>query len=126
MDKNIVLSKVKMLLPNDNNNPNYDAIIGYVVDKTCQNAANYTHVPVNELSDDIDYTVIDMCIDLITSADMLTPISEQDKGISSVTEGDEAVTFKSIGEDIAAINTANPITKDYRSQLNRFRRLNFD
>ncbi|UQS85859.1 hypothetical protein MOO46_07665 (plasmid) [Apilactobacillus apisilvae] len=126
MDKDFILSKIKLFVPNDSNNPNYDSAIEYVVDKVMQDIANYTHIPLKELPDGLKYTAVGMSVDLINSTEMLVPQAERNNGISSVTEGDESVTFKSIAEDISLVNQTNSVTKDYYYQLNSYRRLNFD
>ncbi|MCL0330607.1 hypothetical protein [Apilactobacillus xinyiensis] len=126
MDKQWILDKVTMLIPNTYNFDSYDKILDYVVDKTMNDVAIYTNVPIEELSGAVSYIVVDMCVTLVKSTEVLTPLEDRDDGISSVTEGDESVTFKPISESIASINAANPITKDYRGQLNHFRRLRFD
>lgn len=128
MKKDDILSKLRIIIPKTDEAPNYDAIMDYTVDKVLSDISNYTNIAVDELPDSILFIAVGMSNDLIRTTGLL---DQNDStlgtlGVSSITEGDESITFRSIGDDIAKIQASTPISKDYRLQLNAYRKLRWD
>ncbi|WP_353486149.1 hypothetical protein [Apilactobacillus xinyiensis] len=126
MDKQFIVEKVKLLIPNSTKNDSYDDILDYVIDKVIQDIANYTHIPTAELSEELNHTAVGMCVALIKSDELLVPTSEQsNNGVASITEGNESISFKSTADEYLKIQSANAVTKDYKKTLNQFRVVDF-
>lgn len=126
MQKADILDRLKVIIPkNEDNSTTYDAIVGYTVDKVLQDIRNYTHIPDNEeLPNGLLFVAVGMCNTLIKTTGMLNP-QEDTLGVSSITEGDESISYRAIGDDISKIAASNPISQDYRIQLNGYRRLDW-
>ncbi|WP_283679946.1 hypothetical protein [Lentilactobacillus sp. Marseille-Q4993] len=112
-----LIEQVRVLNPNTPENPNYQTILDFVLDKVINDVANYTHIPILDLPEELDQTIIALCTLMITTHGLLVPLTNT----GSLTEGDTSVTFKSPAEIYAAILKINPITDDYVMQLNQFR-----
>lgn len=125
MIKEDILSKLRIIIPKTDEAPNYDAIMDYTVDKVLNDIANYTNIAVNELPESIIFIAVGMSNDLIRTTGLLDQ-GDSSLGVSSITEGDESISFRSIGDDIAKIQASAPISKDYRLQLNAYRKLRWD
>ena len=121
MDKEYIISKVKLLLPNSDENPDYDEIIGFTVDKIMNDVANYCNIPVDELPKELSTVVVNMAIQAIKVNGFLD--GESATNIQSLNEGDTSVTFKPVSDIYLALQGLNPITDNYTNILNNFRRL---
>ncbi|WP_288531428.1 hypothetical protein [uncultured Secundilactobacillus sp.] len=106
-------------------NPDNDSptVIGYVVKKVALDVANYTHIPVQELPEELDPTIVALCQQTIETHGYLTPQSDQTKGVASLSEGDTSVTFKSPAQVYAELAVVNTITDSYIATLNSFRKV---
>ena len=47
MDKEHIVNQVKLLIPNNNKNPDYDKIMNFTVDKITNDIANYCNIPID-------------------------------------------------------------------------------
>lgn len=117
-----ISSKIKLLIPNSNENPNYDEIINFVIDKVKNDIANYCNIPVDELPHELDTVVVNMTIQAIKVNGYLDG-EESTANIQSLNEGDTSVTFKPVSDIYVALQSLNPITDNYTNILNNFRRL---
>ena len=121
MDKEHIVNQVKLLIPNNNENPDYDKIIDFTVDKIMNDIANYCNIPIDELPNELSTVVVNMAVQAIKVNGLLD--SENTANIQSLNEGDVSVTFKPVSDIYVALQGLNPITDNYTSILNNFRRL---
>ena len=121
MDKEHIADQVKLLIPNNNKNPDYDKIIDFTVDKIMNDIANYCNIPIDELPDELSTVVVNMAVQAIKVNGFLD--GESAANIQSLNEGDVSVTFKPVSDIYVALQGLNPITDNYTSILNNFRRL---
>lgn len=121
MDKEHIADQVKLLIPNNNENPDYDKIIDFTVDKIMNDIANYCNIPIDELPNELSTVVVNMTVQAIKVNGFLD--GESAANIQSLNEGDVSVTFKPVSDIYVALQGLNPITDNYTSILNNFRRL---
>ena len=121
MDKECIVNQVKLLIPNNNKNPDYDKIIDFTVDKIMNDIANYCNISIDELPNELSAVVVSMTVQAIKVNGFLD--SENTANIQSLNEGDVSVTFKPVSDIYLALQGLNPITDNYTSILNNFRRL---
>ena len=121
MDKEYIVNQVKLLIPNNNKNPDYDKIIDFTVDKIMNDIANYCNIPTDELPNELSTVAVSMVVQAIKVNGVLD--SESTANIQSLNEGDVSVTFKPVSDIYVALQGLNPITDNYTSILNNFRRL---
>lgn len=121
MDKEHIVDQVKLLIPNNNENPDYDKIIDFTVDKIMNDIANYCNIPIDELPKELSTVVVNMAIQAIKVNGFLD--GESAANIQSLNEGDTSVTFKPVSDIYVALQGLNPITDNYTNILNNFRRL---
>lgn len=121
MDKEHIVNQVKLLIPNNNENPDYDKIIDFTVDKIMNDIANYCNIPIDELPNELSTVVVNMAVQAIKVNGFLD--GESAANIQSLNEGDTSVTFKSVSDIYVALQGLNPITDNYTNILNSFRRL---
>ena len=121
MDKEHIADQVKLLIPNNNENPDYDKIIDFTVDKIMNDIANYCNIPIDELPNELSAVVVSMTVQAIKVNGVLD--SESAANIQSLNEGDTSVTFKPMSDIYLALQGLNPITDNYTNILNNFRRL---
>ena len=121
MDKEHIVNQVKLLIPNNNKNPDYDKIIDFTVDKIMNDIANYCNISIDELPNELSAVAVSMAVQAIKVNGVLD--SESTANIQSLNEGDVSVTFKPVSDIYVALQGLNPITDNYTSILNNFRRL---
>lgn len=121
MDKEHIADQVKLLIPNNNENPDYDKIIDFTVDKIMNDIANYSNIPIDELPNELSTVVVNMTVQAIKVNGFLD--GESAANIQSLNEGDTSVTFKPVSDIYLALQGLNPITDNYTNILNNFRRL---
>lgn len=121
MGKEHIVNQVKLLIPNNNKNPDYDKIIDFTVDKIMNDIANYCNIPIDELPNELSTVVVSMAVQAIKVNGVLD--SESTANIQSLNEGDVSVTFKPVSDIYVALQGLNPITDNYTGILNNFRRL---
>ena len=121
MDKEYIVNQVKLLVSNSNENPDYDKIIDFTVDKIMNDIANYCNIPTDELPNELSTVAVSMVVQAIKVNGFLD--SESAANIQSLNEGDVSITFKPVSDIYVALQGLNPITDNYTSILNNFRRL---
>ena len=121
MDKEHIADQVELLIPNNNENPDYDKIIDFTVDKIMNDIANYCNIPIDELPNELSTVVVNMAVQAIKVNGLLD--SENIANIQSLNEGDTSVTFKPVSDIYVVLQGLNPITDNYTNILNNFRRL---
>lgn len=121
MDKEHIVNQVKLLIPNNNKNPDYDKIIDFTVDKIMNDIANYCNISIDELPNELAAVAVSMVVQAIKVNGFLD--GESTANIQSLNEGDTSVTFKPVSDIYMALQGLNPITDNYTSILNNFRRL---
>lgn len=121
MDKEHIINQVKLLIPNNDENPNYEQIIDFTVDKIMNDIANYCNILIDELPNELSTVVVNMAVQAIKVNGFLD--DENAANIQSLNEGDTSVTFKPVSDIYVALQGLNPITDNYTNILNNFRRL---
>lgn len=121
MDKEHIINQVKLLIPNNDENPNYEQIIDFTIDKIMNDIANYCNIPIDELPNELSTVVVNMAVQAIKVNGFLD--GESAANIQSLNEGDTSVTFKPVSDIYVALQGLNPITDNYTNILNNFRRL---
>lgn len=121
MDKEYIVNQVKLFVSNSNANPDYDKIIDFTVDKITNDIANYCNIPIDELPNELSAVAVSMAVQAIKVNGFLD--GENTANIQSLNEGDVSVTFKPVSDIYVALQGLNPITDNYTSILNNFRRL---
>ena len=121
MDKEHIADQVELLIPNNNENPDYDKIIDFTVDKIMNDIANYCNISIDELPNELSTVVVNMAVQAIKVNGFLD--GESTANIQSLNEGDTSVTFKPMSDIYLALQGLNPITDNYTNILNNFRRL---
>lgn len=121
MDKECIVNQVKLLIPNNNENPDYDKIIDFTVDKIMNDIANYCNILIDELPNELSTVAVSMAVQAIKVNGFLD--GESTANIQSLNEGDTSVTFKPVSDIYLALQGLNPITDNYTNILNNFRRL---
>lgn len=121
MDKEYIANQVKLLVSNSNENPDYDKIINFTVDKITNDIANYCNIPIDELPNELSAVAVSMAVQAIKVNGFLD--GESTANIQSLNEGDVSVTFKPVSDIYLALQGLNPITDNYTNILNNFRRL---
>lgn len=121
MDKEHIADQVELLIPNNNENPDYDKIIDFTVDKIMNDIANYCNILIDELPNELSTIVVNMAVQAIKVNGFLD--GESAANIQSLNEGDTSVTFKPMSDIYLALQGLNPITDNYTNILNNFRRL---
>lgn len=99
------------------------SIIDFILEKVINDVANYVHIPIVELPEELDSTIISLCIQNADTHQFLTPKDEKSGNVSSLSEGDTSVTFKSKSEVYAELQSVNTLTDNYIAQLNSFRKI---
>ncbi|MEK3544823.1 hypothetical protein [Lactobacillus crispatus] len=122
MDKEHIVDQVKLLIPNDKENPNYDKIIDFTVNKIMNDVANYCNIPVDELPKELSMVVVNMTLQTMNTTEFLYG-KDNSATIQSLNEGDTSVTFRPVSDVYMALQSLNPITDNYTNILNNFRRL---
>ena len=121
MDKEHIVNQVKLLVSNSNENPDYDRIIDFTVDKITNDIANYCNIPIDELPNELSTVAVSMAVQAIKVNGFLD--GENTANIQSLNEGDVSVIFKPVSDIYVALQGLNPITDNYTNILNNFRRL---
>lgn len=121
MDKEHIINQVKLLIPNNDENPNYEQIIDFTIYKIMNDIANYCNIPIDELPNELSTVVVNMAVQAIKVNGFLD--NENAANIQSLNEGDTSVTFKPVSDIYVALQDLNPITDNYTNILNNFRRL---
>lgn len=119
-----LLEKVQQLLPKCENDTDgrYKTITVYALNKTIQDVANFCNIPIDELPEELDYTLVAMTVQVIKTHGWLDPENDS-SNVQSLSEGDTSVTFKSITSIFSELKAVNPITDNYTNILYNFRRL---
>ncbi|WEV40355.1 hypothetical protein [Lactobacillus sp. ESL0681] len=116
------LAKVKLLISNDENNPSYEAIVKFTLEKAINDVANYCNTPIDKLPEELSSTIVSLTVQLLETHGWLNG-QQSDRNVSSISEGDVSVTFKQPSEVYKDLQTVNAVSDDYRAILNHYRRL---
>ena len=114
---------VTMVTALNNDDADNSTVINFVVKKVALDVANYTHIPVQDLPEELDPTIVALCQQAIETHGYLTPQSDQTNGVASLSEGDTSVTFKSPAQVYAELAAVNTITDSFIATLNGFRKV---
>lgn len=119
-----LLERAQQLLPKreDDTDGRYKTITVYALNKVIQDVANFCNIPVDELPEELDYTLVAMTVQVIKTHGWLDPENDN-SNVQSLSEGDTSVTFKSVTSIFSELQAVNPITDNYTNILYNFRRL---
>lgn len=109
------LDKLKVLLGIKLEDTSKDAILEFTVDNVKEMIFNHCHI--KELPEGLINTAYRMCLDLYRNenlGDESNPLGS----ISSISEGDTSTSFRS-----NATEFKDSLLKDYKKQLNRYRKV---
>jgi len=120
--KKDITTKLAVLVPN-NGDKNYSSVIDFVVDKVVSDISNYIHISIDSIPEELDMTIISMCVQVIDTHELLMPIEDRNDGVASLSEGDISVSFKTPAEVYTALQSVNSITDNFIAQLNSFRKV---
>lgn len=118
-----ITNTLKALLSNSNKLDGYDSIIDFVISKVVDDVTSYTHIPVEELPEELDKTIVSISMQLIESHQFLVPIEDKNNDVQSLSEGDTSVTFKSPATVYTELQSINPLSDNYATILNSYRRI---
>ena len=110
------LAKFKKLLGIDSVEKSKDFELQYILDDVEDRVLDYCHI--EELPAGLKNTCYRMAIDLYRNENIGQ--EERDTVVTSLSEGDTSTSFKVKDQDKAYLES---ILKDYRLQLNRYRKL---
>jgi len=116
-----LLEQLNLLNPNDGTNTNHMAVLILALDKVVNDMANYTHIAIIDLPEELDSTVVALCQQLLVTHQLLVPVADQDGDVKSINEGDTSVTFRSASEAYLDLQSVNSLADNYLVQLNQFR-----
>lgn len=112
------LNKLKDLLGISREDTSQDVSLMFSIDNVEEIITNYCHV--ESVPDGLTNTEYRMAIDLIRNENL----GQKDAGlgsVSSITEGDTSTSFRSYADD----NYSETLLKNYKHQLNRYRKVVF-
>ncbi|MGG0718684.1 phage head-tail connector protein [Robertmurraya massiliosenegalensis] len=112
-----VLEIVKAKLPSEGT-PS-DQLLEMYIDEVRQSILTYCNR--NDVPADLNFVYANMVVDLITEESRKAD-SDAQQSVESIKEGDTQVTFGSISKSASETSTQQ-ILFNYKSQLNRFRKL---
>jgi hypothetical protein len=120
--KEKITTKLAVLVPN-NGDKNYSSVIDFVVDKVVSDISNYIHISIDSIPEELDMTILSMCTQFINTHELLTSVEDRNDGVTSLSEGDVSVSFKTPADIYTTIQSVNTITDNFVTQLNSFRRI---
>lgn len=127
MDKYPRFGEVKKnladFLPNTDNMPNYDSVLEFTLDKVISDISIYTNIPILELPEELEPTMLGLAVQTIDTHQWLVPKDQQVANVQSLSEGDTSVSFRSPSDIYSALQATNTIADNYVLLLNNFRRL---
>lgn len=109
------LDKLKSLLGISKDDNTKDIYLEFVLDYVFQIIKDYCHI--KEVPEELNNTVIKMAIDSYRNQNLgeeETPLGS----ISSISEGDTSISYRSSENEFK-----DNLLKDYKSQLNKYRKL---
>ena len=119
-----LLEQLKTIFSMSDNdqNENYEKILEFSLSKVIQDVANFCNISIDELPEELDYTLVAMTVQVIKTHGWLDPENDS-SNVQSLSEGDTSVTIKSITSIFSELQAVNPITDNYTNILYNFRRL---
>ena len=118
-----IKKKLMEFLPNTDNMPNYDSILEFTLDKVISDISIYTNIPILELPEELEPTMLGLAVQTIDTHQWLVPKDQQVGHVQSLSEVDTSVSFRSPSDIYSALQAINTIADNYVLLLNNFRRL---
>lgn len=121
--KNRLLVQLKKLKGIDGNET--DDVLLFALETAIYDVLNYCHIEIDDWPEAIDNTTVLMTIDLINEASFIFKAdAESVEGeVKSLTEGDFSISRETKADAYKKIMSAPSFSRNYRRNLNRFRRL---
>lgn len=120
--KDEITANLAVWLP-ASDNKDYSSIVSLVVDKVVSDVSNYIHLDISEIPEELDMTILSMCTQFINTHELLKSVEDRNDGVTSLSEGDISVSFKTPADVYTTIQSVNTITDNFVAQLNSFRRV---
>lgn len=117
-----LLNLLKALVKNVNEDESYDLILFYALVKSINDVANYCNIPVEELPESLDYTIVAMAHQLIDTHGYLNT-NGNNKNVASLSEGDASISFRSPADFYQSLSSINSISDNFITILDNFRRV---
>lgn len=120
---NDILEKLKLLSPVDTEQEetDYKLIMGFTLDKVFDDVSAYVHIPIDELPEQLDNTIISLCLTAIAENGLLSVINGGGGDVTNISEGDTSVTFMNPLTAYTTLNSGTTITSNSLVVLNSFR-----
>ncbi len=118
-----ILEKLKALSPKQEgqSEEEYQLIIDFTLNKVFDDVSAYVHIPVDVLPEQIDNTIISLCLTAIAENGLLSVINGDGGDVTNVSEGDTSVTFMNPLTAYTTLNSGTTITSNSLVVLNSFR-----
>lgn len=118
-----ILEKLKALSPKQEGQAEeeYQLIIDFTLNKVFDDVSAYVHIPVDVLPEQIDNTIISLCLTAIAENGLLSVINGDGGDVTNVSEGDTSVTFMNPLTAYTTLNSGTTITSNSLVVLNSFR-----
>jgi hypothetical protein len=118
-----ILEKLKALSPKQEgqSEEEYQLIIDFTLNKVFDDVSVYVHIPVDVLPEQIDNTIISLCLTAIAENGLLSVINGDGGDVTNVSEGDTSVTFMNPLTAYTTLNSGTTITSNSLVVLNSFR-----
>ncbi len=112
-----MLEKLKLLLGITDNAR--DSILQFTLDDVAETVKNYCNI--DSIPDGLSNAVVKMAVDIYRNEQFGDESSPQT--VKSISEGDTSTSFESVVNSDS--NYAESLLKDYKKQLNRYRKVGF-
>lgn len=101
-----------------------DDVFSFAIDTAIFDVLNYCHIEVADWPEALDNTAVMMAIDVVNMTCFASALQSDDAGgdVRTLTEGDFTISKETKAEAYQKIMTAPSFAKNYRRNLNRFRR----
>lgn len=101
-----------------------DDVFSFAIDTAIFDVLNYCHIEVTEWPEALDNTAVMMAVDVVNVTSFASALQSDDAGgdVRTLTEGDFSISKETKAEAYQKIMTAPSFAKNYRRNLNRFRR----
>ena len=118
-----LLKKVTTLAttPEDMSQEAATATLSFALDKVIDDVCAYTHIDWEKLPTPLNTTLVSMVLHAVAELGLLASINGESGQVSSLSEGDESVSFLSPLDALDKLSGANTVTGDFLRVLNTYR-----
>lgn len=118
-----ILEKLKLLSPKQEgqSEEEYQLIIDFTLNKVFDDVSAYVHIPVDVLPEQLDNTIISLCLTAIAENGLLSAVNGDGGDVTNISESDTSVTFMNPLTAYTTLNSGTTITSNSLVVLNSFR-----